>query len=117
MPRLNKAQNYAILWLNNQGHTSVDIAKELDIQESQVLNIISKNTQNAVKNNLQTTSSPASNKYKSKDLMITDTASKTRKVAIMTKEASEINDSFKKNTTSAPSRKTDKNIFRPLDNK
>lgn len=117
MPRLNKTQTYAILWLNNQGHDPTDIAKELDIQKNQVLNTISKNTVNTGKNNLQTASAPASNKYKTKDLMITDTASKTRKVAIMTKEASEINDSFKKNIPNAPSRKNDKNIFRPLDNK
>lgn len=118
MARLNKTQTYAILWLNSIGKEPKDISKELDIQENQIINTITKNTQETKQENkIPTASSPVSNKYNSKDLMITDTASKTRKVAIMTKEASEINDSFKKNATNPPSTKAQKNIYRPLDNK
>lgn len=117
MARISKSNTYAILWLNSQGETVTNISKELNLNESQISDILKKhnNQTNEKKEGVQTTSEPVSNKYKSKDLMITDTVSKTRKVAIMTKEASEINDTFKKNNVPPVSSKMEKNIFRPLD--
>ena len=49
--------------------------------------------------------------------MITESLSKKAKVAIMTKEASSLNDELKKQVPSESTTKRDKGIFRPSENK
>lgn len=111
MARLNKSQQYAIMWLNGLGKNNEDIAKELSLELNQVDRVLEK----AVKPNAENAIPTASEVVKrpsSKDLMIRHTsAKKNNSVAIMTKEASEINDQQKQVNASNP--KTQKHIFRP----
>lgn len=96
MKKVTKVQQYAVLHLHSLGRTSADIASELKIENSQVLDIInSHNTTNIQPQNL----------------MITQTATKKGNVAIMTKEASELSDAMK-HKTHTTSRHAN-NIFRP----
>ena len=59
---------------------------------------------------LKTKTSPV-NGSRSKNLMITETSNKTRNVAVMTKEASQLNDDLKKNIN--PTTKKQEGIYRP----
>lgn len=113
MARLNKSQKYAILWLNSTGMSIDDISTELDIGVKQVNGVLEKNTNVVSQNNIQTKSEPVGqNKTSSKDLMIRHTsAKKTNSVAIMTKEASELNDHARSQNQTNPN--IQKNIFRP----
>lgn len=105
--RLNKIQKYAIEHLLNQGKTGLEISKELSISKEDVEKFIEKHSKVTEDNSIPTTSA----KVTSKDMMITQTQNKkTNNVAIMTREASEMNDAFKKTVTS--SSKQD-GIFRP----
>lgn len=113
MGRLNKTQQYAILWLNSQKKNVVEICKELALEEKQVSRVLEKSinvqSEPSVKTASETVKRPSS-----KDLMIRHTsAKKSNSVAIMTKEASEVNDSAKKSSNYNP--KTQKHIFRPND--
>jgi hypothetical protein len=110
MARINKTQTYAILWLNSQFHDSSYIEKELGITNKQVETVLNKVKDTEPTNSVKTSSSPVG-QSKSKNLMITESASRTRSVAIMTKEASELNDALKKN--SQP-KKSENGIFRPF---
>lgn len=113
MARINKIQKYAALWLNSQGWDLPRIANELSLTNSQVKNVIESPTttpQAAIK----TVSAPMG-QSPSKNLMINESAGKTRKVSIMTKEASAMNDDLKK-SSSPESRKNQKGIFRPFGN-
>lgn len=99
MPKLSKSNVYAILWLNSQNKTIDEIASELNLSVGQV--------QTHVPNPQEV----SENKPNSKNLMITQTSGKgTNSVAIMTKEASEMVDTIKKNHI-AP--KSTTGIFRP----
>ena len=99
MSNISNAKKYAALWLNSQGKEASDIAKELTLSNAQVLDII------ASSGPTETTA------ITNKSLMITHTAGKkANNVAIMTKEASELNDSKLKKMTS---KNSDKGIFRP----
>jgi hypothetical protein len=113
MAKINKTQTYAVLWLSQQGTDVSGIANELSLTEKQVQNIIdkSKPVDNST-NSIPTTSGPVG-KIKSKDLMITESASKTRSVAIMTQQASALNDELKKKSSSKPD--SQQGIFRPFD--
>jgi hypothetical protein len=111
MARTNKTQQYAILWLNSTGKDYTEIAKELDLELKQVQRVLEKsrnvNQQSSVKTTSEVAKKPAS-----KDLMIRHTSAKrNNSVAIMTKEASEVNDHAKKVNQAHPN--TNKNIFRP----
>jgi|688.fasta_scaffold208402_4 hypothetical protein len=88
MARLSKANKYAILWLKSQGKSADTIQKELDVTLKQIESVepLSENTE-----------SKSSTKKTSKDFMIHETANRIKSVAIMTKEASSMNDDFKKN--------------------
>jgi len=101
MSKLSKSNFYAIQWLNSQGKTSEDIAKELKLSISQV-----------EKNIVQTPQEITSpKKITPKNLMVTQTSGKgTNTVAIMTKEASQLVDELKKNHVSP---KSSVGIFRP----
>lgn len=104
MPKLNKANNYAVQWLYGQGKTNEQIAGELGISEKQVANITSKIQKPVEESSTVTQPDP-------KSLMITQTSGKgTNTVAIMTKQASELSDALKKNHV-AP--KSSTGIFRP----
>lgn len=108
--RINKQTSYAINWLLSQNKTPKEISEELDITEKQIINYMEKH--NITKaNTLATKSSKV--KSKSKDLMIRHTShKKVNNVAIMTKEASEVNDEMKKKLTSGSNRNADC-IFKP----
>lgn len=106
--RLNKTQKYAIQWLADNGHSVEEIVKELKLPEKTVSSFVEKNTKASDKNAVKTTSGPVN----SKDLMIRKTSSKgDNTVAIMTKEASEVNDEFKKTSNQTSSRHS-KNIYK-----
>lgn len=94
--RLNKTQKYAIQWLMSEGKDSAEIVSELKLPSKPVNNFIAKNNKATSDSSIKTTSGPIT----SKDLMIRHTNTKqTNNVAVMTKEASEVADDFKKNIT------------------
>lgn len=110
MARLNKTQIYAIRWLDSQGKNVDQIADELDIPSTTVKKTLEKNS-NAKNDDkaIKTAKEPVS---RSQNLMIRETAAKkTKNVAIMTKEASELNDQLKNQPSKHPL--TEKAIFRP----
>lgn len=95
MSRLNKTQNYAINWLHSQNKTVDDIATELGLNIEQVVKSLEKASTNK---SVKTGSEPVSQKQP--DLMINKTAGKGNSgVSIMTKEASERNDSLRVKTS------------------
>jgi len=109
MPRVNRTQKYAALWLNSQGWDVSKISNELELTDTQINKII-KEVKDESK--IKTSSSVVSKNVNSKNLMITESQSGKHKVAIMTKQASEVNDeNSKKNNTK---RQINKNIFKPL---
>lgn len=99
--RLNRSQKYAIQWMVQEGNDITQIVKELKIPTDEVNKFIEKNCKPNKENSIKTTSS----RIKAKDLIINKTAEKgTKNVAIMTKEASEIADDFKKKLPAQSSR-------------
>jgi DNA-directed RNA polymerase specialized sigma subunit len=105
--RLNKTQKYAIEHLLNQNKTSVEIAKELSLEKEDVEKFIEKHSKVSTESTIPTTSA----KVTSKDAMITQTQNKKiNNVAIMTREAAEMNDQFKK---SVKPKSSQEGIFRP----
>lgn len=84
MKALNKSQIYAILYLKDVNKLQIEnISQELNISEDRLQNFF--DTDYALYTKIK--------KPTSKDLMITETsAKKNNSVAIMTKEASEMND-------------------------
>lgn len=114
MPKTSKVQNYAIQFLLSQNKSIEEIALELNISEKQVSNVIEKNYPSSTDESSIKTSTSKAGKSKSKDLMITETAGKgTKNVAIMTKEASELNDHLRNKAPAKQPRNFDKAIFRP----
>ncbi len=114
MSNIKKNQTYSILWLNSQGWDNEKIMQELTVSNDQIKKTLEKYEiiNQDSKKNIKTTSSVS----RSKNLMITETSGKRQKtIAIMTKEASELNDELKK-TNVLPNlnkQKIEKNIFRP----
>lgn len=93
MSKLNKAQIYAINWLHSQDRSVEDIASELDLNVEQVTKSLEKTSSNN-KKKIKTGSEPTGKKQP--DLMITKTSGKNNTgVTIMTREASEKNDSMR----------------------
>lgn len=112
MARATKTQQYAVLWLNSTNVDIQSIAKELGMEIKQVQRILEKSQNTNQSNNSINTASQPVTRPTSKDLMIRHTSGKrNNSVAIMTKEASEINDQAKKQNQTHPN--THKNIFRP----
>lgn len=104
----NKNQEYAILWLNSQNKKHGDIADELGIGIEKVEAVIRVHSEPKA-------STKAKKESKSKALMITKTSQKQNaSVAIMTQEASALNDDLKKKF-SGKSKDTQDFIFRPND--
>ena len=91
----NKMQEYAILWLHSQNHKQGDIADELGIGIEKVEAAIRVNSE--PKQSVKAESASTKKNSKSRSLMITQTSEKKNKsVAIMTPEASALNDELKK---------------------
>lgn len=110
MKKLNKTQEYAILYLMSQNQTKEEIVASLKIPVESVTKFMEKHTSTKQSKELKTTSS----RVKSKDLMINKTSVKNiNSVSIMTKEASQVNDEFKKNLGRQESRITKNAIHRP----
>lgn len=108
--KINKQLGYAINWLVSQNKSVVEISDELDLTEKQITSYIEKN--NLSKSEPLAIKSQ-STKPKSKELMIRHTSNKKiNNVAIMTKEASEVNDEFKKQLVSKSTKNSDC-IFKP----
>ena len=108
--KITKSVSYAINWLVSQNYTTEQIAEELKLTLPQVQKYIEKHSV-PKQEELPIKSSKVSSK--SKELMIRHTRDKKiNNVAIMTKEASEVNDQFKKRTNSLSGKKLD-HIFRP----
>jgi len=89
MSRLSKANKYAILWLKSQNKSNEYIQKELDVTIKQIESVEPVQAQESQSEN-------SSTRKTSKDFMIHETANRVNSVAIMTKEASSMNDDFKK---------------------
>jgi hypothetical protein len=108
----NKSQEYAILWLHSQNKKSGDIADELNIGIEKVEAVVRVNSEPKASTN---EGSAIKKTSKSKSLMITQTSSKKNKsVAIMTPEASMLNDELKKKFAGKTG-DTQNFIFRPND--
>lgn len=107
--RINKITGYAIRWLNKEGNSVDEIANELDLSVKQVSNFLEKhNDQNTSK--LAVTSAPIT----SPDLMIRHTRDKKiNNVAVMTREASMMNDEARKKTPNQISTRNANCIYRP----
>ena len=101
--------NYAVYYLSDKNKSIKEISEELGLTSKMVSDIIS--SRGVEKNSeINTTSS----KVTSKDLMIRETSNKkTKSVAIMTKSASEVNDSFRQKINNATSRTSRDAIHRP----
>lgn len=111
MAKINKIQKYAILWLNSQNYTVADISKELTLTEKQIRSVVQSTEQ--TDSTIPTAKSPVSSS-RSQNLMIRETAGKrTKSVAIMTQEASMINDDYKNKISDNQKKNTDKYIYRP----
>lgn len=113
MNRTTKLHKYAILWLHSQGLSNDDISKEVKLSTDQVNKTISQHKSSVNKESSTSTTEQTSKTInsKSKNLMITDSNAKKFKVAIMTKDASTLNDELKKNNTKPTNTKD--YIYRP----
>lgn len=107
--KITKLQKYSVLWLNHNKMSVDQIMEELNLTKKQVDLVISENTNT---DKVKTKSSPVGNSS-SKNLMIRETANKRSHVAIMTKEASMINDEAKKQNTNTKNTKDTPGIYRP----
>lgn len=108
--KLTKSSTYAINWLYSMGKTVDQIAEELKIKKDSVVEYLEKYSPQ--QHDELATKTSSTSKKTSKDLMITRTRDKKiNNVAIMTKEASELNDQLKKKTHSK--KKNSGCIFRP----
>lgn len=108
--KITKQISYAINWLISQNKTIKEISEELNITEKQIITYMEKNNITQA-DRLAIKSSKAQSK--SKDLMIRHTShKKVNNVAIMTKEASEVNDELKKKLNNQSNRNSNC-IFKP----
>jgi hypothetical protein len=110
MPRTNRTQKYAALWLHSQGWDVSKISNELDLTDTQIKRIV-KEVQS--ENKIKTATSVVSKDPNSKNLMITESQSGTHKVSVMTKAASEVNEKQSKKYMDIK-KINENNIFRPL---
>tara|TARA_B100001778_G_scaffold197600_1_gene163006 strand:- start:983 stop:1318 length:336 start_codon:yes stop_codon:yes gene_type:complete len=110
MPRTNRTQKYAALWLHSQGWNVSKISNELDLTDTQIKRIV-KEVQS--ENKIKTASSVVSKDPNSKNLMITESQSGTHKVSVMTKSASEDHEQQAKKYMDIKKISED-NIYRPL---
>jgi hypothetical protein len=113
MSKLSKTQVYAIYWLNSQNKDIGFIAKDLKITNKQIINILSRKTDDTTNNDRET----VVDSINAKNLMITHTSGqKVNTVAIMTKDASSLGDKIQ-TKDSATNNRNDNAIFRPKKSK
>lgn len=116
MGKITKNIGYSILWLNHIGRDNSLIAKELKLSTDQVLTFLEKHNITNETVELPIKQSPVNKAIKSKELMIRHTRDKkTNSVAIMTREASAVNDSIR--TKLASNKKNNNYIFNPNESK
>lgn len=108
MARLNKAQLYAIRWLNHEAYSNEKIASELGLNIDQVAKALEKYSKASAEPQIPVKTQPVN--------IINKTAGKgIGGVTIMTKEASEMSDeSYKKHNKANPV--INNSIFRPKNN-
>tara|TARA_B100000902_G_scaffold397081_1_gene459816 strand:+ start:12889 stop:13230 length:342 start_codon:yes stop_codon:yes gene_type:complete len=111
MGRINRTQKYAAMWLHSQGWAVSKIANELELTDAQIKNAV-KGTKAKDDTGIKTKSAVVSKDPKSTNLMITESNSGSRKVAVMTKAASEQADAIAKQHRDQPS-PDNPNIFKP----
>jgi hypothetical protein len=93
--RLKKTEQYAIMYMLEHNKNDSEIIKELKISQAVLDKFKEKHLRPNNENNVKTTTS---NTSKAKDLMITKTSVKNNSgVSIMTKEASQVGDTFLQN--------------------
>jgi DNA-directed RNA polymerase sigma subunit (sigma70/sigma32) len=108
--KITKSISYAINWLMFQNYNAEQIAEELKLTVQQVQKYIEKHS---ISKQLELPIKSSKVPSKSKELMIRHTRDKKiNNVAIMTKEASEVNDEFKKQINNVQEKNLD-HIFRP----
>jgi hypothetical protein len=96
-----KIYKYAVSWLKSIGHKPNEIITELEIDEA-TLKALSEDIEN-----------PSNGKEPLvKKMMTSNTTNKKNNITVMSKEASELTDSLKKNTVST-NRNTSEFIFKP----
>jgi len=101
---MEKTTEYAIYYLSDNGNSPTKIAKELNLKLKEVKEFLSNRT--PLEENKK--------RLSSKDLMISETSVKGNKsVSIMTKSASELNDSLRSKLSSSESRTSRDAIYRP----
>jgi orotate phosphoribosyltransferase-like protein len=98
---------YSVLYLRSNGMDDKKIAKELGVS----IKLVRK-----VPSDQKPKDPPPTPKISSKDLMINKTAAKgTKNISVMTKAASEINDSFRKKISGQETTRTTRNaIYKPF---
>ncbi len=97
MSKISNVKKYAAQWLKHTGLSNEDIAKEIKVSSSDLMEIFQESDSNPARSN--------------KNLMITHTAGKkVNSVAIMTKEASESVDAVRNSIVQS---RDQKGIFRP----
>lgn len=112
MAKLSKSNTYAVLWLNHNGSSVDDIASELSITAKQVNTVLEKNNTTNTDSPIKTTQQSVS--VNNKNLMITETMNKKKNtVAIMTQQASSVNDEVRQKMPANNPRKVNSSIFRP----
>jgi hypothetical protein len=89
--KLNNMQKYAVMWLNSQSLSAENISKETKLPLEQVVDLIQEHNGSNIK---KESHGPVNSHMK--QMMITESTAKRQKVAIMTKEASQISDEHKK---------------------
>lgn len=105
----NNQKIYSVYFLSDQGTSAAKVAKELNITAKEVKDILADRKKNP-NTKVKTKTAPIN----SKSLMITETSVKgTKNVSIMTKAASELNDSYKKSLNRTTSRTSRNAIYRP----
>jgi len=113
MANISKQKRYAVLWLKEQNKTDEEISSELDISIQQIEKITNQQASDD-QNKIRNASEPVSNKSKIHDSMITQSVAGKHRVAVMTKQASEISDeSIKNNKEKKTQQPTQSFIFNP----
>ena len=113
MNKNQQIQQYAALWMHSQGFDKDHISNTTGLSIKQIDNAVKKHivSNNNQSDHVNITASPVIVTPNAKQLMITETSNKKQKVAIMTKEASQIADEQKKHYS--PKQLNTNHIFRP----
>lgn len=111
MPKVSKAQKYAIKFLQNQGMSVEDIAEDLNLSTKQIDSVISEGTTDT---DINKEKSINKNKTLADNFIINKTAVKGNpSVAILTQQASMLFDDIKKSAKHNNKYNEQKFIFKP----